>query len=55
MTYVPQQHVGDGTVHDAVPVNTVVGAVAGVTTKHVVQVHNVKAVIFDDLQFLNNL
>jgi len=45
VTDVPQQHDGDGAMHDVVPVNAVVGAVARLTTERVVQVHDVKVVI----------
>ena len=44
-TYMPQQHVGDGAVNHAVPVNAVVRTVVRLTAKCVVQVDNVKAVI----------
>lgn len=45
VTDVTQQHDGDGAMHDVVPVNAVVGAVARLTTERVVQVHDVEVVI----------
>ena len=47
---VPQQNVADGAMHEAVPVNAVICAIACLTTERVVQVHNVKAVIWGNLQ-----
>lgn len=49
ITYMPQQHVGDGAMNYVVPVYAVFGAVARQTTKCVMQVQNVKVVIFHNL------
>ena len=47
---VPKQEIGDGTMHNAVPVDTVRCSVAGLTTECIMQVHNVKAVIRHNLK-----